>query len=50
MVREVRGLGLTWAIEFGEPRGGSRTGASSRHGSPASGEFVIGPLFATTTS
>ena len=25
MVREVRGLGLMWAIEFQEPEGGSRT-------------------------
>jgi ornithine--oxo-acid transaminase len=25
VVREVRGLGLAWAIEFGEPRGGGRT-------------------------
>jgi ornithine--oxo-acid transaminase len=24
VVREVRGLGLAWAIEFGEPKGGSR--------------------------
>ena len=25
VVRDVRGLGLMWAIEFGEPEGGSRT-------------------------
>jgi ornithine--oxo-acid transaminase len=24
VVREVRGLGLAWAIEFGEPKGGGR--------------------------
>ncbi len=36
VVREVRGLGLMWAIEFEEPPGGSRTGSCSSGSSPGS--------------
>ncbi|MGO8683913.1 MAG: aspartate aminotransferase family protein [Thermoleophilia bacterium] len=46
IVREVRGLGLMWAIEFAEPAGGSRTWRmlENRQAGIFS-QFVIGPLF-----
>jgi len=46
VVMEVRGLGLLWAIEFGEPRAGSRTWRflEARQAGIFS-QFVIGPLF-----
>jgi ornithine--oxo-acid transaminase len=42
----VRGLGLIWAIEFGEPPAGSRTWRflEARQAGIFS-QFVIGPLF-----
>ncbi len=46
VVREVRGLGLMWAIEFGEPRGGSLTWRFLEARQPGIfSQFVIGPLF-----
>ena len=46
VVREVRGLGLMWAIEFGEPAGGSRTWRFLEARQPGIfSQFVIGPLF-----
>ena len=46
VVKEVRGLGLMWAIEFGEPRGGSRTWRFLEARQPGIfAQFVIGPLF-----
>ena len=46
VVMEVRGLGLLWAIEFGEPSAGSRTWRflEARQAGIFS-QFVIGPLF-----
>jgi ornithine--oxo-acid transaminase len=46
VVTEVRGLGLIWAIEFGEPPAGSRTWRflEARQAGIFS-QFVIGPLF-----
>jgi ornithine--oxo-acid transaminase len=45
-VREVRGLGLMWAIEFGEPAGGSRAWRLIDGRQPGLfAQFVIGPLF-----
>jgi ornithine--oxo-acid transaminase len=46
VVTEVRGLGLMWAIEFGEPKAGSRTWRflEARQAGIFS-QFVIGPLF-----
>jgi ornithine--oxo-acid transaminase len=46
MVTQVRGLGLIWAIEFGEPKAGSRTWRflEARQAGIFS-QFVIGPLF-----
>ena len=46
VVREVRGLGLMWAIEFGEPRAGSHTWRFLEARQPGIfAQFVIGPLF-----
>ena len=46
VVKEVRGLGLLWAIEFGEPRDGSRTWRLLESRQPGIfTQFVIGPLF-----
>jgi ornithine--oxo-acid transaminase len=46
VVKDVRGLGLMWAIEFGEPNGGSRTWRFIEGRQPALfSQFVIGPLF-----
>jgi len=46
VVKDVRGLGLMWAIEFGEPNGGSRTWRFIDDRQPALfSQFVIGPLF-----
>ncbi len=46
VVREVRGLGLIWAIEFGEPRRG-RAGwrALERAKEGLFSQLVVGPLF-----
>ncbi len=46
VVKEVRGLGLMWAIEFGEPRRGSRTWRflEARQAGIFT-QFVVGPLF-----
>ena len=42
----MRGLGLMWAIEFGEPPGGSRTWRFLDARQPGIfAQFVIGPLF-----
>jgi ornithine--oxo-acid transaminase len=46
VVREVRGLGLMWAIEFGEPaRGRSIWQALERKQPGIFSQFVVGPLF-----
>ena len=46
VVKEVRGLGLMWAIEFGEPDAGSRAWRFIDGRQPALfSQFVIGPLF-----
>lgn len=46
IVKEVRGLGLMWAIEFAEPPGGSRTWRMLENRQPGIfSQFVIGPLF-----
>ena len=46
VVKDVRGLGLIWAIEFGEPSGGSRTWRLIEGRQPGLfSQFVIGPLF-----
>jgi 4-aminobutyrate aminotransferase-like enzyme len=46
VVRDVRGLGLLWGIEFGEPPGGSRTWRLLEQRQPGIfSQFVIGPLF-----
>jgi ornithine--oxo-acid transaminase len=46
VVKEVRGLGLMWAIEFGEPAGGSRTWRLIDGRQPGLfSQFVVGPLF-----
>jgi ornithine--oxo-acid transaminase len=45
-VREVRGLGLLWAIEFAEPPGGSRSWRMLERMQPGLfAQLVIGPLF-----
>jgi len=47
IVREVRGLGLMWAIEFAEPRGGSLTWRlMERMQKGLFAQLVTGPLFA----
>jgi ornithine--oxo-acid transaminase len=46
VVREVRGLGLMWAIEFEEPEGGSRTWQLLERIHPALfSQLVVVPLF-----
>jgi ornithine--oxo-acid transaminase len=46
VVSDVRGLGLLWAIEFDEPRGGSRTWRMLERVQPGIfSQLVIGPLF-----
>jgi ornithine--oxo-acid transaminase len=46
VVREVRGLGLMWAIEFAEPAAGSRSWRLVERRQPGLfTQFVIGPLF-----
>ncbi len=46
VVKEVRGLGLMWAIEFGEPRAGSHTWRFLEARQPGIfAQFVVGPLF-----
>ena len=46
VVKEVRGLGLIWAIEFGEPAAGSRMWRFLEARQPGLfSQFVIGPLF-----
>jgi ornithine--oxo-acid transaminase len=46
VVREVRGLGLMWAIEFEEPEGGSRTWRMLERIQPALfAQLVVVPLF-----
>jgi ornithine--oxo-acid transaminase len=45
VVKDVRGLGLMWAIEFGEPAGGSRAWRLIDGRQPGLfSQFVIGPL------
>jgi ornithine--oxo-acid transaminase len=45
-VREVRGLGLLWAIEWAEPAGGSRSWRMLERMQPGLfAQLVIGPLF-----
>src|SRR5437870_6139915 len=46
VVKDVRGLGLMWAIEFGEPDGGSRVWRFLEQRQPGIfSQFVIAPLF-----
>jgi ornithine--oxo-acid transaminase len=46
VVKDVRGVGLMWAIEFGEPSAGSRTWRRIEARQPALfSQFVVGPLF-----
>jgi ornithine--oxo-acid transaminase len=46
VVREVRGLGLMWAIEFEEPNGGSRTWKLLERIQPGLfSQLVVVPLF-----
>jgi ornithine--oxo-acid transaminase len=46
VVKEARGLGLMWALEFGEPEGGSRLWRSLERRQPGIfTQFVVGPLF-----
>lgn len=46
VVKDVRGLGLMWAIEFGEPTRGSRTWRFIDGRQPGLfSQFVVGPLF-----
>src|SRR6476646_4017178 len=46
VVQDVRGLGLAWAIEFGEPEGGSRTYRMIEKAQPGLfAQLVIVPLF-----
>jgi len=46
VVSDVRGLGLMWAIEFAEPRRGSRAWRLVESRQPGLfSQFVIGPLF-----
>src|SRR5664280_878815 len=46
VVKEVRGRGLMWAIEFAEPPSGSRTYRAIERIQPGLfAQFVIGPLF-----
>jgi ornithine--oxo-acid transaminase len=46
VVREVRGLGLMWAIEFGEPPAGSRAYRAVERIQPGLfAQFIVAPLF-----
>jgi ornithine--oxo-acid transaminase len=48
IVREVRGLGLMWAIEFGPPKGGARRSiynAAERAQPGIFSQLIVGPLF-----
>ena len=46
VVREIRGLGLMWAIEFGEPRSGGRSWRMIERMQPGLfAQFVVAPLF-----
>ncbi len=46
VVREVRGLGLMWAIEFGEPRAGRMSWRMIERVQPGLfAQLVVGPLF-----
>jgi ornithine--oxo-acid transaminase len=46
VVREVRGLGLMWAIEFGEPPAGSRASRAVERIQPGLvAQFIVAPLF-----
>jgi ornithine--oxo-acid transaminase len=46
VVKEVRGLGLLWAIEFGQPDHARRTWQLLERSQPALfSQFVVGPLF-----
>jgi ornithine--oxo-acid transaminase len=46
VVREVRGLGLMWAIEFGEPRSGRLSWKMIERVQPGLfAQLVVGPLF-----
>jgi ornithine--oxo-acid transaminase len=46
VVREVRGLGLMWAIEFGEPPAGSRAYRTVERIQPGLfAQFIVAPLF-----
>ena len=46
VVRAVRGLGLLWAIEFGEPRHGRAAWRALERAQPGIfSQFVVGPLF-----
>ncbi|HET7568744.1 MAG TPA: aspartate aminotransferase family protein [Gaiellaceae bacterium] len=46
VVREVRGLGLMWAIEFGEPRAGRLSWRMIERVQPGLfAQLVVGPLF-----
>jgi ornithine--oxo-acid transaminase len=46
IVRDVRGLGLVWAIEFREPPGGSRSWRMLERVHPGLfAQLVVGPLF-----
>jgi ornithine--oxo-acid transaminase len=46
VVQEVRGLGLMWAIEFGEPRSGRRSWRMIEKMQPGLfAQLVVGPLF-----
>ena len=47
VVREVRGLGLMWAMEFGEPRSGRIAWKMIEKAQPGLfAQLVVGPLFA----
>ena len=46
VVREIRGLGLMWAIEFGEPPSGGRSWRMIERMQPGLfAQFVVAPLF-----
>ena len=48
VVRDVRGLGLMWAIEFGAPEGGARRSvwnAAERAQPGIFSQLIVGPLF-----
>jgi ornithine--oxo-acid transaminase len=46
VAKEARGLGLMWAMEFGEPEGGSRLWRALEARQPGIfTQFVVGPLF-----